>query len=224
MRFVGLLMVGMSLTACGEPPAPTDPDAQVGDGSIGGGGLTIKFESTRTDLPGPITSKLELDQVVINASYVKAFGNAATGDARTTTSDYTMRWKGTEVPAPIRFDEAPVGYYGSIELRIARVPSDSDAFDLEGDAEKTVGTEEVRYPFNIDSKDIVLTVTVPVQLNLDAGSDATIVIAVDLARLVNMIDFDLVAVDNSELVIDDVNLAEMPVVTSALQAAFTFKP
>ena len=180
----GLWIVGALGVLAGCPTGdPVEPDGRP-DGGPGNGGLTIRFTSDQL-VPGEVADDRQLDEVRFRADSVRAIGDAAPGDARTTRNDYDLRWHDSDTPEPIFFEAAPVGMYSSVEVRLEGSGGDDDAFEIDGQAL----VEAVWHDFEITGSD-PLTIMIPTSTELAIGGTATIEIDVDLASIIAGINFN----------------------------------
>jgi hypothetical protein len=170
------------LAGCPSGGDPVEPDGRP-DSGPGNGGLTIRFTSDQP-VPGEVADDRELEEVRMAAGSVRAIGDAAPGDSRTTRNDYDLRWHEDDTPEAIFFEEAPVGLYSSVEVRLEGDGDDDDAFDIDGRAL----VEAVWHDFQIIGSD-PFTITIPTSTELEIGGTATIAIDVDLGSIIEGINF-----------------------------------
>jgi hypothetical protein len=190
---------------------PEQPDATPADGVVGDGGLTITFTTTQA-VPGAVAPGLTLDDVRMHADTVRAIGDAAPGDALTTRNDYELRWHDQDTPEPIRFERAPAGLYSTVELRLAA----GAEYAYEIDGEVMLGA--ITYPFEIET-DEPLTITAAIATTLPPGGSATVEISVDLAAIVQSIDFSAHPIEDGKIEVDGDDSAVQAAIRAALQAA-----
>lgn len=215
MRCLGVVVASLLLAACpGEVPIdPPHGDAgeAIPDGSINpGNGLTVTFALVS---PIPIDANMAtIERITFRAMSVRAIGDAASGDARTTQNDYLMKWTASESPAAIAFAEAPIGLYSSVAIQLA--PKNGEAaWELHGECMRN----NERLDFEIDS-DEPLSLSVPVNEMLSPGGSATIAIQLDAAAVIGNIDWDAQAKDGDKVTIDE-DSAAMPQIIAALRAS-----
>jgi len=141
------------------------------------------------------TSNVEISYVLISVKTLRAIGDAAPGDVRTTRTDPDldpMVWQasptGPLVPVPHLFPQAPPGVYSTIELRIDDSSLSAAAFDITGRV--TRGGNLV--PFEIQSRMTELSVEIAVMTVLPPRELATASISVDVAELIEDVDWDSV--------------------------------
>lgn len=179
----GTWLVGALAVLAGCPSGEvTDADARP-DGDDDDGGLRIRF-TTDQPVPGEVAADRRFEEVHLRAGSVRAIGDAAPGDSRTTRNEYELRWHESDTPEAIVFEEAPVGLYSSVEVRLEAEGDDDDAFELEGRAM----IEESWFDFEIHGRDS-LTIMIATSTELEIGGTATIEIDVDLASMIAGLDF-----------------------------------
>lgn len=191
MRHAGMsLILGLALTGCpgpGEdPPDPLTPDAgaepDAGEPPAGAG-LVFQFESE----PGLGNDELGgeynpvIDQAVLTLVQVRAIGDSAPGDARTSADQLTLSWQDGEIEE-LDFPQAPPGFY-------AQLLAELTSFEIEG----TLQISGDRVPFRIAESGADLEIAVGLDgLELEPGMDRTIRITVDLGDVIEAVEWDRV--------------------------------
>jgi hypothetical protein len=202
-----IIVSGLALlAACPSGGPPDQPDGGAVDS------LSIRFQ-TDQDLPAMTAADRRLKDAQFHADSVRAIGDAAPGDSRTTESDYRMRWHESDQPDPIRFDEAPAGLYSTVEVRFER-GDEEHGFEVEGEAL----LDAVWVPFEIED-DTALTITIGTSTTLAPGGSATIEIDVDLARIIADIDFSQFPIVEGKIEIGDDD-PEIAAIRAAIGEAF----
>jgi hypothetical protein len=198
MRGAYVLAIGVAVGGC---PADDDTDVDAAPA----GALRIDVTGDRT-LPADITTSplRHLERVRLHARTIRAFGDAAPGDARTTAMDVDLLWDRETVPAATAFDQAPSALYASVEIRLERDPAGGEhVVELRGTAETDPdGGGPVpfgSYEYEIELEEIRCTITVPTQTPLDVGQVASIPIAVVLGHAIEALDFSQLAWDGEKL-------------------------
>lgn len=208
MRALGVLFASLMLAACPGQVGPNTSDADIppDDGTLPGNGVTIRFAAPT--LPLALPDNVELEKVTITAMTIRALGDVAS-DSRTTLDNTELVWDGNGGPASIVFDRAPTGVYSKLDLRIT-------GFELRGEAE----VEGSDRDFEIDGESMLIDAVVDVEdLTLEGGGTVTFTINVDLASMLDGIDWDQVRIDDGKLTIEDSD-PEMPAVRTRVDAAF----
>src|SRR6185436_4514443 len=90
-------------------------------------GLVFRFVAP--DL-GQEVDDVTVSQIHVSIRDVRALGDAAPGDDRTTQDRAQIALP--DEPAEIRFDEAPPGRYSSFEFEIDRAQDGESAWDMAG--------------------------------------------------------------------------------------------
>lgn len=202
------------LAACPSGMPPDQPDGPPLDALIGENSLRIRFQADQ-DLPGMTADDRTLEQVRFHADSVRAIGDAAPGDSRTTEADYRMYWEESQSPETIRFDEAPAGVYSTIEVRLELGDDEEEhGFRIEG----TVLLDAVWVPFEIED-DTALTITIATSTTLAPGGSENVDIDVDLARIIADIDFSQFPIIEEKIEIGDGD-PEITAIRTAIREAF----
>lgn len=177
------------------------------------GGLTVRFIATESPLPLAPADDRNLSRVQLQAASVRAIGDAAPGGPETTRTDYEMDWHESDAPNAIAFDAAPVGLYSSVEVRLEGEGGDDDGFLIEGEALR----EATFQPYRIVGNE-PLTITIPTSTRLEAGVMATIRIDVDLASIIDGINFAEWPFENGAIQVD----GDTDPIHTAIRQAFDF--
>jgi hypothetical protein len=165
------------LVACPGNP-PEDPD-----GGTSGDGLTVLFTGAQT-LPAPDPAiDRTVTEVKLQAESITAIGDNAPGDDRTTRLDAELRWRATDVPGPIRYEDAPAGLYSRVEVRLLG-EGDDHSFEIKGEA-LYMGMWR---PYELEA-DTLMTIVINTSTALPPGGSATIDVPVDLVGIVAGVDF-----------------------------------
>lgn len=190
-------LLALALGGCPGSVGGNSPDARVtdgdggddGDGGPSEGGLVFTFV-TEPAMPADLGSNVVVEDVHLRLREVRAIGDAAPGDDRTSVAQLMLRWEGEQSPDPLAFMDAPAGIYSRLELRLDAAGEDF-AYRIEGHAE--VGGMEVE--FEIED-DVTIPLSIPLSgVELVAGTSAYVTIAVNLEALVGDIDWSSVTPD-----------------------------
>ncbi|MCE9577925.1 MAG: hypothetical protein K8W52_32640 [Deltaproteobacteria bacterium] len=184
-------MAGL-VAGLGGCPAGTNPGAPDGgaDGNTGTG-LTFSWQSVPT-IPGDVGGGASIDEAQLIVRNLRAIGDSAPGDERTTTPMATLLWNGQTTPAAINYPLAPPGLYSHVELR-----ADGGLFDalvIHGHAVQGGTT----YPFELEV-DGPISMSLPLSLELPAGGSASARIDIDLGAVVDTIDWETATIDDGKL-------------------------
>ena len=198
--------------ACSDTAAT--PDALVHDAALGG--LTIELVA-KGGVPQMPTADVEITKVVLGATQIRAIGDAAPGDMRTTRPSYEFEWRDNLMPIPFTFRNAPPGLYSTVELRVSDSEDSSSAISVLGRARRAGDL----VPFEITSLAASVPITVAVDTVLPPREIAVATIEVDVAMLIAAIDWDGVPLTgDGRLYVTDGD-APMASVVAALGSAFT---
>lgn len=161
----------------GRDAASTDGGAD--DGAVTGG-LRLAFEAVP---PLPATSEglypATVDAARLVLRDVRAIGDAAPGDPRTTRAEVTLELDPEASADPVVFEDAPPGRYSRVEGRVKRLRVTG-----------AVDVDELT-PFVIDDEPPrPVTFSFPLAgVELPAGGERTVTIGVELIELVEPIDW-----------------------------------
>jgi hypothetical protein len=132
-----------------------------------------------------------IERVVLGVTMLRAIGDAAPGDVRTTRTDDKLsafEWKDGQNPVPHLFPEAPPGMYSKVELRIADSIHADAAVDISGRVPR--GGNVV--PFQIKTLVAAVPISIDVNVVLPPRGTETVTIEVDVADLIEDIDWGTV--------------------------------
>lgn len=155
----------------------SDPDA-----SISRTGLVFVFDSE----PGPDSQvgggfSATLDEVELDLRDLRAIGDSAPGDERTSASAFDIEWEKDE-PRTLRFSQAPPGFYSQL---LAEVRS----YEIKGTVE--VEGEEQEFVIREEGVDIALTIALG-NATLEPSMQLEIPVVVDVSAAVLAIDWSTV--------------------------------
>lgn len=234
MRTVGgscvlaLLVAACSVESGSRPDSGPDPGDDGGgpgpDAPVGASGLVLEFRGVP-----PLTAILggdfeaELDRVRIDLESVRAIGDAAPGDERTTRDELRLEWRGGEDdgegaendPVLVSFNEAPPGLYSHILAQVTH-------YRLEGQVELELDGE---HDFDIDdTPDSPLALTIQLGgVTLEAGETRQITIDVSCGAAVLDTPWDEVTPDGEgDLNVNDDSPQIGPIRTS-MDTAFVYQ-
>ena len=196
------------LAAC-----PGGDDDGPGPDAAGDQGLLITWSTTPAipgDAGGPTVSVVEVE-----LSSLRALGDAAPGDARTTATDLELDWRAGISAPPLAFPAAPAGLYASLELGSG---GDDEHVKLEG----TVVVRSETYTYRIEDE-TPLSLSLPVDAMVEPGARTEIPVVLDVAAVLAAVPFDQLEPDGTELRLESGD-PEMAAVRAALTTAFHVAP
>jgi hypothetical protein len=209
----------------GGPDPGDDGGGSTPDAAVGSAGLVLELRGVpalSAELDGDFSPVLK--EVRIDLENVRAVGDAAPGDERTTRDELQLEWKGEtdddggeeadNEPVVITFDQAPPGLYSNV---FAEVKS----YRLRGEVEPV---EETEREFEItDEPSTELAISIPLGgVTLEAGETRRVVIEVSCADAVLDVPWDQVPEDEGKLLVDSES-AFIGAVHDAMQAAFSYQ-
>ena len=172
-------------------------------------------------MPAPT---IEITTVTFGVKILRAIGDAAPGDVRTTRTDDAAENNNIDldfyenyVPIPQLFRDAPPGVYSTVELRVADSRTASSAIEVTGRASR--GGNLVA--FQIKSAASVVPISVAVNTELMPRMLATTTIELDVAHLVKDIDWDTVPLTGEGTLLVGDGDPEMASVVSNVSTAFS---
>ena len=231
VALVALLGAACSVESPSRPDGGAEPGDDGGgpgpDAPVGSAGLVLEFRGVpalSADLGG--TWDAELDEVRLDLENVRAVGDAAPGDERTSRDQLRLEWwgerdgdggdDGQNDPVVVTFDQAPPGLYSNVfaELVTYRMEG-SVVVDVEGGGERDFKIDDDPSPG--------IAISIPLGgVTLEAGETRRVTIEVSCAAAVVDTPWDQVEEDSGDLVVDD-GSPEITAVRQAMQAAFVYQ-
>jgi hypothetical protein len=211
MRWLASIAFGLMHAACSGTAAT--PDAHMVDASIGGLIVELVAKGGVPQMPAP---NIEIERLVLGMTSIRAIGDAAPGDVRTTRTDLdAFEWADNFVPIPYLFPMAPPGLYSMVELHIAKCGECDAAIIISGHTAR--GGERVF--FEVRSSQADASIGIKVNTELSPRTIATTTIAVDVAALVADVDWNAVPLTaDGKLLINDGDPGMASVVTRVATA------
>jgi hypothetical protein len=173
------------------------------------------------NLEGPFNA--ELEEVRIDLENVRAVGDAAPGDARTTRDELRLEWYGASDddggeaanndPVLVTFDQAPPGLYSNVYAEVVH-------YRLQGQVE--VDSNEREFDID-DSPSSSLAIAIPLGgVDLEAGETRHVSVDVSCGAVVLGVAWDTVEEQDGDLVVDEGDADHIGGVRDAMQAAFAY--
>jgi hypothetical protein len=196
MHRVALAAVtALTLAACGPGGVHNGDDGGADATDPQEGGLVFRFVAP--DI-GQTTSDLTVSQLRLSLRDVRALGDAAPGDERTTLDRRELELHDQEMPE-IRFDQAPPGRYSSFEFEIDRALDGESSWSMEG----VVHFDDADWSFSVEDEES-RAISLPLQdVTLAAGETATITVEIDVIAICSDVDWPSLPREGSEIQIDD---------------------
>jgi hypothetical protein len=192
------------------------PDARVADARTGG--LVIEMV-VKGGVPQMVGEEIEIELLEIGALMLRAIGDSAPGDHRTTfpKPDASFLFQSGAPAVPLLLPEAPPGLYSAVEMHVADTEASLHGAVYMLGRVRRGGTV---VPFEIKNVASDVKVNVAVAVALVPREFATATVELDAAELVEDIDWDNVAITgDGKLYIGDGD-GEMPRLVSAIPTAF----
>lgn len=216
MRWLAI-WCALAVIACseapGQIPGPTPDDAMPAFT-----GLTLEF-LTDDALPAQVGDDVRVEDIYLNGAVIRAVGDATTQDEQPTTGhDHALHWDRDDAPGELAFSAAPVGEYAYVELRIAGRSSGgrSEAFEIRG--EVRAGGAFTDFVIRADGPAVIARV--PASMRLDVGQPLTILLELDVSRLVEGIAWAALPEEDGKLWLDEQTPAQLASFSAALAGAF----
>jgi hypothetical protein len=210
-RIAGLAFALAVSAACSDDAPPgADAGDDDGGGTIdagdgGGGTAGLRFEWRPDPVPpGEVEDDLTIDEVHLHLRDLRAVGDAAPGDARTSRAALDLDWEEGAAPPALRFDTAPPGLYSQFEFRLDGGDGEDEAYSIEG----MVYLEDAWVPYEIEDG-LPLSVSIPLDVDLAVGEVEVVDIRIRLDAAIEGVDWANATLDDGTLVLDEEQLAEV---------------
>ena len=227
-RCVPIALIALLAPACAvESGSRADAGSEPGedgggpgpDAPPGAAGLVLEFRGI-PPLPAELGGEFnpELEEVRIDLEDVRAVGDAAPGDSRTSRDELLLEWGGDDDDGEndvvrVTFDQAPPGLYSNVFAEVKH-------YWLEGVVET-----DVEHDFRVDDEpESALAISIPLGgVTLEAGETRVITIDVSCGPAIETMPWDEVTPDGE----GDLNLnkdsVEIGQIRVGMQAAFTYQ-
>ena len=221
---VAALALGAGVGCEPEPPGvevdagPTSDggaDAQPGDHA----GLVFDW-TARPSPSGDNLGPIRVTSIRLPLREVRAVGDAAPGDMRTSISELELEWRDGKSPRKLEFSMAPPGLYSRFEFRVQGSGGPSSSFELRGELDLPGHDEPIQ--LKIEGRQM-LPISLPLSgVQLDVGEIETIEISVNLVLVLAAVDWTTLEIDDGKIEIDD-GSPEIFAIRAALASAFSAK-
>lgn len=202
------LVALLAAAACGGGGHGDDDDGGTADAGMAG----LVFRVSSPDL-GQLDQGTTISQVKMHVRDVRALGDASTGTGPTYLDRTDVDLTEGDVKT-ITFNQAPPGRYSSLDFSVDR-PQDGDY------AWKLTGTTMVNgTPWDLEvENDQSTSISLPLDLQLEAGHTATVDIALTVNPICEPVDWSQVPQDGDHLEVGDES-PEMPGLRTRFGTAF----
>lgn len=224
---VALLVAACSVESGSRTDAGSDPGQDGGgsgpDAPPGSAGLVLEFRglpALDADLDGEFS--LVLEDVRLDLENVRAVGDAAPGDSRTTRDELRLEWWGAggddgedpnNEPVIVTFDQAPPGLYSNVFAELER-------YEMQGTVEVEEDNER---DFEIQDTPSSLAISIPLGgVTLEAGETRRVVIEVACGAAVLGVPWDELTPEDGDYVVDS-GSQHIGAVQDAMADAFTYQ-
>lgn len=186
----------LATLGCGDPgdDGIVTPDAgELLDGGEVTTELRLRFEAdpSRGDFDADFDPTLTDIEILL--SNVRAIGDSAPGDERTTIENLTLSFVESDSQV-VQFDAAPVGRYSRVRARV-------DSFVTRG--ELTIGAELLNWEIDVQAPGgLELDISLA-PVDLEPGQQAQIDLAVELDKPYDEVDWDSFDTSGGTLRVDD---------------------
>jgi hypothetical protein len=217
---VRAMVMCLLAAACGDGSDVGDAGV---DGAVGGdagqsdasdvptGGLI--FELVAVPALPEVTADLLVDEVRLELRDVRAIGDSAPGDARTSIASLSLEWRPGDEPRRLAFPLAPPGIYSSLQARFGG--GFDEALEIRGRVRR--GGELVT--FHVEHDDLAAPIVVDLGGLAVASAPRTAVVSMSLSFL-GGVPWDQIELEDGELKVE-ADDPQMAAVVSGLQAAFS---
>jgi hypothetical protein len=226
---LALLVAACSVSSGSRADSGPDPGDDGGgpgpDAEGGAAGLVLEFHGVPTltaHLDGDFPA--ELEEVRIDLVNVRAVGDAAPGDERTTRDQLRLEWWGADDdgsepaqndPVLVTFNEAPPGLYSNVYAEVVD-------YRMRGQVQVEVGGEDRDFSID-DTPSSALAISIALGgVTLEAGETQHVSIDVSCATAVIETRWDEVTEQDGNLVVDS-SSPQIDTVRENIQAAFSYQ-
>lgn len=227
VALVALLVAACSVESGSRADAGADPGQDGGgsgpDAPPGSAGLVLEFRGVPTldaELGGDFS--LVLEDVRLDLENVRAVGDAAPGDSRTSRDELRLEWWGSDdgedpnnEPVIVTFDQAPPGLYSNVFAEL-------EHYEMQGTVEVEQDNER---DFDIrDTPSSSLAISIPLGgVMLEAGETRRVVVEVACGAAVLGVPWgELTPEDDGDYVVDSES-PQIGAVSDAMADAFTYQ-
>jgi hypothetical protein len=208
---------GVDITPDDDGGVPVGHDAQADSGNPPGHATLAFTWAVSPAPPANVGPKLAISEVRLALRDVRAIGDSATGDDRTSVGALDLKW-GEDSPPPMTLSMplAPPGLYSQFEFRIQG--STGVGYELKG---TFIRGNDPPVAFEIhDSQFLPISLALE-GLSLDVGETRTIEIRLDVAYVLDAIDWGALADEQDGAIEIDETNPHIGEVRTAIAAAYS---
>jgi len=200
-------------------PSPVDSGGGAADGPpVGSAGLTFRF-SANPALP-QVATNVSVDEIRIWLREIRALGDSAPGDSRTSLAEGDLDLRTDRAPAPFAFPLAPPGIYSAFDVVLGQVGGGGDDKGYEIRGHVTIGGQA----FELDVVDTEASEAIKVDLGGLRVEDATTVtIRINLDFLGD-IDWASAPRDNDKIVLRAGDTTTQAISAGMMTSVFSLAP
>jgi hypothetical protein len=213
-----LLVSGAATLVLAGCPSPPD-DHRDGGGEEDGGeddvGLILQF-AAKDELPIEAGDQTTIERVELALRNLRAIGDAAPGDERTTREMVEVVLAAESEPEPVAFMSAPPGVYSRIEATIDGSVAGTPSYRIAGTV--TIGVDQV--PFEITDLAAIPLVVSLSQIELEPAEVLTIEVRLDVKKLLEGVDVAALAPDPDGTIRIDQDDPQILLVRDAIDKSF----
>jgi hypothetical protein len=193
-------------------------DAAVGDadgGSIGinldtGMGLVFVIKHELPSEHDRNGYKFNLDEAEMELRNLRLVADSvADGDERTTMPVLAGLWMETMPQVPALYPDAPPGLYSRIRGTVA-------AFEVEGEVE----VDGTFYDLEVETGGLSVPFELAINYNLEPGSPLLLEVEIDLQKVMDEVEYDLLPIVDGEILIENDATQAMDKIEEKLGQAF----
>jgi len=188
IAFGALGWLGCTLPAPGFPEGADAGSDEAGDASPEvTGELAFDFKA-KPGIPGAVSGDFQPTVLAarVDLSDVRAIGDSAPGDERTSVDELLLLWDIRVKPMRVSFPDAPPGIYSRLLARV-------DGYDITGTVVVGGATVELEI---VDAPGSPMTLSIDLgQARLDDGSSLRIEVPFEADKILAAIDWDAIVPD-----------------------------
>lgn len=156
-------------------------------------GLSIEWESRPESFPGETSFNVTIDRARFRLESLRVVGDAGP----LAIPEVTLAWASGISPPELKLDDAPSGLYSRLLFDVAAGSTDY-AYEIAG----TIDIDNTTRSFVVRDR-ASLSLSLDYSLVLSPGNEVSLPVRVEIDKLLEAIDFDVVPVQNGGYLIED---------------------